>query len=202
MKLFKRLMAVALAGMMALTVLTGCSSVNEKEFVAILNDALKTPLIAAQLKEKDIGIKEFKAADSDVNHKTAAVAEIVRNAKVNEGEGIDEILTAKHADIQNALVGKNDTNKYIVSYATKVTYGSKLFQTFDDGLDVVEVFTHMDKNVFANKELMTNRETKDATALVGFTDVNVNGKTYTLVVMKVPTVEKAPQDGGDIDIGG
>ena len=200
MKLFKRLMAVALAGMMALTVLTGCSSVNEKEFVAILNDALKTPLVAAKL--EDFGIKEFKAADSDVNHKTAAVAEIVRNAEVKEGEGIDEVLTAKHEDIRNALVGKNDTNKYIVSYATKVTYGSKLFQTFDDGLDVVEVFTHLDKNVFANKELMTNRETKDATALVGFTDVNVNGKTYTLVVMKVPTVEKTPQDGGDIDIGG
>ena len=200
MKLFKRLMAVALAGMMALTVLTGCSSVNEKEFVAILNDALKTPI--AEKYVEVFGIKEFKAADSDVNHKTAAVAEIVRNAEVKEGEGIDEILTAKHGDIQNALVGKNDTNKYIVSYATKVAYGSKLFQTFDDGLDVVEVFTHLDKNVFANKELMTNRETKDATALVGFTDVNVNGKTYTLVVMKVPTVEKAPQDGGDIDIGG
>ena len=199
MKLFKRLMAVALAGMMALTVLTGCSSVNEKEFVAILNDALKTPI--AEKYVEVFGIKEFKAADSDVNHKTAAVAEIVRNAEVKEGEGIDEILTAKHGDIQNALVGKNDTNKYIVSYATKVAYGSKLFQTFDDGLDVVEVFTHMDKNVFANKELMTNRETKDATALVGFTDVNVNGKTYTLVVMKAPTVE-APVDGGDIDIGG
>ena len=200
MKLFKRLMAVALAGMMALTVLTGCSSVNEKEFVAILNDALKTPLIANSA--GDIGIKEFKAADGDVNHKTAAVAEIVRNAEVKEGEGIDEVLKAKHADIQKVLVGQNDTNEYIVSYATKVTYGSKLFQTFDDGLDVVEVFTHLDKNVFANKELMTNRETKDATALVGFTDVNVNGKTYTLVVMKVPTVEKAPQDGGDIDLGG
>ena len=197
MKLFKRLMAVALAGMMALTVLTGCSSVNEKEFVAILNDALKTPLVASYV--KDIGIKEFKAADGDVNHKTAAVAEIVRNAEVKEGEGIDEVLKAKHGDIQKVLVGQNDTNEYIVSYATKVTYGSKLFQTFDDGLDVVEVFRNMKGNTFNGSD---DREPKDATALVGFTDVNVNGKTYTLVVMKVPTVEKAPQDGGDIDIGG
>ena len=188
MKLFKRLMAVALAGMMALTVLTGCSSVNEKEFVAILNDALKTPLLASKL--ADEGIKEFKAADSDVNHKTAAVADIVRNAEVKEGEGMDDVLTAKRDDIKKVLVGVNDTNVYIVSYATKVTYGSKLFQTFDDGLDVVEVFQHMDKNVFVNKELMAKREKKDATALVGFTDVNVNGKTYTLVVMKAPTVEK------------
>lgn len=188
MKLFKRLLAVALAGMMALTVLTGCSSVNEKEFVAILNDALKTPLATSYVGK--LGIKEFKAADSDVNHKTAAVADIVRNAEVKEGEGIDEVLAAKHEDIKKVLVGENDTNMYFVSYATKVTYGSKLFQTFDDGLDVVEVFTHMDKNMFVNKELMTKREMKDATVLVGFTDVNVNGKTYTLVVMKAPTVEK------------
>ena len=186
MKLFKRLMAVALAGMMALTVLTGCSSVNEKEFVAILNDALKTPLATKYVEV--FGIKEFKAADSDVNHKTAAVAEIVRNAKVNEGEGIDEVLKAKHEDLQKVLVGQKDTNVYFVSYATKVTYGSKLFQTFDDGLDVVEVIKNMKDNIFAD-ESMGERGPKDATALVGFTDVNVNGKTYTLVVMKVPTVE-------------
>lgn len=192
MKLFKRLMAVALAGMMALTVLTGCSSVNEKEFVAILNDALKTPLATSYVAR--IGIKEFKAADSDVNHKTAAVADIVRNAEVKEGEGMDEVLKAKKADIQKVLVGENDTNMYFVSYATKVTYGSKLFQTFDDGLDVVEVFKHMENNMFANEELMDGREMKDATVLVGFTDVNVNGKTYTLVVMKAPTVE-APATG-------
>ena len=192
MKLFKRLLAVALAGMMALTVLTGCSSVNEKEFVAILNDALKTPLAASYVAR--IGIKEFKAADSDVNHKTAAVADIVRNAEVKEGEGIDEVLEAKRADIKKVLVGENDTNMYFVSYATKVTYDSKLFQTFDDGLDVVEVFKNMERNMFANEELMDGREMKDATVLVGFTDVNVNGKTYTLVVMKAPTVE-APATG-------
>ena len=192
MKLFKRLMAVALAGMMALTVLTGCSSVNEKEFVAILNDALKTPLAASYVAR--IGIKEFKAADSDVNHKTAAVADIVRNAEVKEGEGMDDVLTAKRDDIKKVLVGENDTNMYFVSYATKVTYDSKLFQTFDDGLDVVEVFKNMERNMFANEELMDGREMKDATVLVGFTDVNVNGKTYTLVVMKAPTVE-APATG-------
>lgn len=194
MKLFKRLMAVALAGMMALTVLTGCSSVNEKEFVAILNDALKSPFASSATEDSELDIKEFKAADSDVNHKTAAVADIVRNAEVGEKDNLDTVLKAKKADIQKALVGQDDTNVYIVSYATKVTYDSKLFQTFDDGLDVVEVFTHIKGNTFVNEKLMAGREVKDATVLVGFTDVNVNGKTYTLVVMKAPTVE-APATG-------
>lgn len=189
MKLFKRLMAVALAGMMALTVLTGCSSVNEKEFIAILNDALKTPLASSETEEEGFDIKEFKAADAEVNNKTAAVAEIVRNAEVGENDKLATVLAAKREDIKKVLVGENDTNVYMVSYATKVTYGSKLFQTFDDGLDVVEVFKHMGDNTFANEELMANREMKDATVLVGFTDVNVNGKTYTLVVMKAPTVK-------------
>ena len=38
MKLFKRLLAVALAGVLALTVLTGCGGVNQKELAAILGD--------------------------------------------------------------------------------------------------------------------------------------------------------------------
>ena len=39
MKMFKKLMAVALAGVMALAVLTGCgTSVNEKEIIKIFND--------------------------------------------------------------------------------------------------------------------------------------------------------------------
>ena len=40
MKLFKKLMAVALAGAMALTVLTGCGSVvNQKELFSVIKDA-------------------------------------------------------------------------------------------------------------------------------------------------------------------
>ena len=42
MKMFKKLMAIALAGVMALAVLTGCgSSLNEKEIIKQMNDQLK-----------------------------------------------------------------------------------------------------------------------------------------------------------------
>ena len=42
MKMFKKLMAIALAGVMALAVLTGCgSSLNEKELIKQMNDELK-----------------------------------------------------------------------------------------------------------------------------------------------------------------
>ena len=199
MKLFKRLMAVALAGVMALTVLTGCSSVNEKEILAILNDALKTPLVESRMPEKEI--KEFKAADAEVNNKTNAVAKLINEAEVAEGEDIKDVIAKlnKADKIENILVGENDTNRYMVGYATKVSYDSKLFNTFKDGLDVVELLLNAAGNKYNE---LDNREAKDATALVGFKDVTVNGKVYTIAVIKVPTVERTPQDGGDIDIGG
>ena len=192
MKLFKRLLAVALAGMMALTVLTGCSSVNEKEILAILNDTLKTPLVESRLPEKEI--KEFKAADAEVNNKTNAVAKLINEAEVAEGEDIKDVIAKLNdADkIENILVGENDTNQYMVGYATKVSYDSKLFNTFKDGLDVVELLLNAMKNSYNGQQ--AGREMKDATALVGFKDVTVNGKVYTIAVIKAPTVE-APATG-------
>ena len=191
MKLFKRLLAVALAGMMALTVLTGCSSVNEKEILAILNDALKSPLVGSRLDE----IKEFKAADAEVNNKTNAVAKLINEAEVAEGEDIEDVIAKlnKEHKIENILVGENDTNQYMVGYATKVSYDSKLFNTFKDGLDVVELLLNAMKNSYNGQQ--AGREMKDATALVGFKDVTVNGKVYTIAVIKAPTVEKAPAVG-------
>ena len=196
MKMMKKLMAVALAGVMALTVLTGCSSVNEKEILAILNDVLKTPLVESRLEENEI--KEFKAADAEVNNKTNAVAKLINEAEVAEGEDIEDVIYNLNEEdkIENILVGENDTNRYMVGYATKVSYDSKLFNTFKDGLDVVELLLNAAGNKYNELE---SREAKDATALVGFKDVTVNGKVYTIAVIKVPTVEKI--DGGDIDLG-
>ena len=198
MKMMKKLMAVALAGVMALTVLTGCSSVNEKEVLAILNDAWKSPMLEMLSNQYDI--KEFKAADAEVNNKTNAVAKLINEAEVAEGEDIKNVIVKLNREdkIENILVGENDTNYYMVGYATKVSYDSKLFNTFKDGLDVVELMLHATENDYNE---LNDREIKEATALVGFKDVTVNGKVYTIAVIKVPTVEWIPQDGGDIDFG-
>ena len=94
MKMFKKLMAVALAGVMAMAVLTGCgSSLNEKEVIAVINDAIKSPL--AKVVEDETGEKNveitFKAADSELKDKTKAVAGIVEE-KIGEKDTIDSPL--------------------------------------------------------------------------------------------------------------
>ena len=56
MKMFKKLMAVALAGVLALTVLTGCgSSVDRKEFVRFLNDSFKYATASGVIELSDAG---------------------------------------------------------------------------------------------------------------------------------------------------
>ena len=195
MKMFKKLMAVALAGVMALAVLTGCgSSVNEKEVIAVINDAIKAPLgkvVEGETGEKNVEIT-FKAADSELKNKTKAVAGIVEE-KIGEKDTIDTILTSKKKAIFDALAGKDrkDTNMYIVSYATKVKYDSKLFNTLNEGINALEIAENItkDKVVYVSDEV-ANYETK-GTGMMAFQDVTVNGKTYTIVVMKVDTQKKA-----------
>lgn len=197
MKMFKKLMAVALAGVMAMAVLTGCgSSLNEKEVIAVINDAIKSPLakfVEDETGEKNVEIT-FKAADSELKDKTKAVVGIVEE-KIGEKDTIDTILQnkAKRNAILDALAGKDrkDTNMYLVSYATKVKYDSKLFNTLNEGINALEIAQNITKNkvAYVSTEI-ANYETK-GTGMMAFQDVTVNGKTYTIVVMKIDMQKKA-----------
>lgn len=190
MKVFKKLMAVALAGVMALAVLTGCgSSLNEREIINILNDAAKSPMAKSAMAGKGVTADvTFKAADSELNGKAKAVAGIVEE-NIGEKDTIESIFLNrdKRVAITKALIGedKSDKNLYIVSYATKVKYDSKFMNTMKDALDIVEVFSNMNKGVYACGMTEGFKTTGDA--WVAFKDVNVNGNTYTIVVMKVAT---------------
>lgn len=188
MKMFKKLMAVALAGVMALAVLTGCgSSVNEKEIIAIVNDAVKATVagVVGEVtgEEKEI---TFKAADSELKDKTKAVAGIVEE-KIGEKDTIDSILTNKKEAILDALAGKDrkDTNMYLVSYATKVKYDSKLFNTLNEGINALEIAQKIGKNKVVHVSTEIGNYEAKGTGMMAFQDVTVNGKTYTIVVMKV-----------------
>lgn len=187
MKMFKKLMAIALAGVMALAVLTGCgSSLNEREIINILNDAAKSPMAKSAM--ADAGVTKditFKAADAELNGKAKAVAGIIEE-NIGEKDTIESIFKNKEAAIVKALIGEDqsDKNQYIVSYATKVKYDSKFMNTMKDALDIVEVFSNMYKGVACG---MTEGVETTGDAWVAFKDVNVNGNTYTIVVMKMAT---------------
>lgn len=179
MKMFKKLMAVALAGVMALAVLTGCgTSLNEKELIKQMNDQLTyTSMVDPSFKN----YKEFKA-DKEMDAKAETIAKKVAEKAKTQAE---IVTVLKSDDVKNILVGKDDTNIYNVSYVKSVSYGSKYYKTNKDMVDL-QVIDENAKEHFDSTALV-GREVKDAVVGVGFADATVGGSVYTIVVMKVPT---------------
>lgn len=187
MKMFKKLMAIALAGVMALAVLTGCgTSVNEKEIIRIFNDTLKTAKAVSIMESQDIKIKEVKA-DSGMKQKAQSVAKIMAT-DVEEDSTWETQLKAKRDEIQKAVAGDDTTNWYKVGFAPKVKYDSKLYNTLDSGIDVLSILT---MGVTFNTENTDYEAVDGAVSLIGFADTTINGVTYTVAVIKIPTQKKA-----------
>ncbi len=186
MKMFKKLMAVALAGVMALAVLTGCgTSVNEKEIIKIFNDTLKTTAAEQAMTEKDVKINSVKA-DSGMKEKAQSVAKIMAT-DVKEDSTWKTQLDAKWDEIKKAVAGSDTTNQYMVGFAPKVKYDSKLYNTLDSGIDALSIIKNSKIiNVNVDYEAVDG-----AVSLIGFADVTINGATYTVAVIKVPTQKKA-----------
>lgn len=184
MKMFKKLMAVALAGVMALAVLTGCgTSVNEKEVIKIFNDTLKTAAAGEAMKEKDVKIYSVKA-DSDMKAKAQSVAEIMAT---DEKTTWKDQRDAKKTEIQKAVAGDDTTNEYLVGFAPKVKYDSKLYNTLDSGIDALSIIKN---SIILNSIISENPEYEaidGAVSLIGFADTTINGTTYTVAVIKIPT---------------
>lgn len=179
MKMFKKLMAIALAGVMALAVLTGCgTSLNGKELIKQMNDQLTyTSMVDPSFKN----YKEFKA-DKEMDAKAETIAKKVAEKAKTQAE---IVTVLKSDDVKNILVGKDDTNIYEVSYVKSVSFGSKYYKTNKDMVDL-QVIDENAKEHFDSTALV-GREVKDAVVGVGFADATVGGSVYTIVVMKVPT---------------
>ncbi len=184
MKMFKKLMAIALAGVMALAVLTGCgTSVNEKEIIRIFNDTLKTMAAEQAMAEKDVKIYSVKA-DSGMKEKAQSVAKIMATDVKEDSTWMTQWEDAKKwEEIQKAVAGNDTTNHYWVGFAPKVKYDSKLYNTLDSGIDALSIIKNI-KPISMNAEY---EPVDGAVSLIGFADTTINGVTYTVAVIKIPT---------------
>ena len=141
MKMFKKLMAVALAGVLALTVLTGCgSSVDRKEFVRYLNDNVKFLAGSGMIELSDAGKEQAdkvialvqeaynktaddKKADFDPMKALKNEAEITRPSKLNPNyESVEKALgltkDTKDTYMFNVVTVDKNTSEYNKKYAT------------------------------------------------------------------------------------
>lgn len=183
MKMFKKLMAIALAGVMALAILTGCgSTLNEKELIKQMNDQLT---VNSMTNSSYKGFKEFKA-DKEMDAKAATIAKKVAEKAKTQAE-IDTVLAS--AEMKEIVLGKDDTNVYMISYVKSVSFGSKYYKTNKDMVDLGVIENNATR--YFDSTALVGRETKDAVVGVGFADATVGDSVYTIVVMKVPTQKKA-----------
>ena len=177
--MFKKLMAIALAGVMALAVLTGCgTSLNEKELIKQMNDQLT---ISSMTNSSYKGFKEFKA-DKEMDAKAETIAKKVAEKAKTQAE-IETVL--KSNEVKEIVLGKDDTNVYMISYVKSVSFGSKYYKTNKDMVDLGVIENNATR--YYDSTALVGRETKDAVVGVGFADVTVGDSVYTIVVMKVPT---------------
>ncbi len=172
MKMMKKLMAVALAGVMALTLLAGCGSmIEEKEIVACLSDAYKgwtgksismTAASSDEAVKAASTLKEFQAEHPE---------ETIESMLGSDGTAFNVLRAALKAD--------NETDGIVVSYAKLEEYQSKLYSER--------------KNMVIASELMGNVETVYATfnpwtaeeATVSLTVEKFGDDNYVIAVVRL-----------------
>ena len=141
MKMFKKLMAVALAGVMALTVLTGCAgTINKKEYVNVMNDLLKvsgedyTVEQGSDKLAKEVLAKVEVYAENhnrgEMRTKTAVAYDVLKDLTYRD---VDD------ADIIKAIVPDGAKDQYTLMWTQLNDYESKAFKNNESAVNVVKM---------------------------------------------------------------
>lgn len=150
MKMFKKLMAVALAGVMALVVLTGCAGdvVNKKEILAQLNDSAKGGITyteeSTDKADKVIALAKKAYDETEDDEKT--------NFDINKALfGTYYYMNPDVAAVSKAL-GVTDKTKdqYIVRIAEVAKRDSEYFQKHSTALTLSTASSVRLNNVYAS----------------------------------------------------
>ncbi len=176
MKMFKKLMAVALAGVMALVVLTGCASnaVSTKEILACINDTLAR-----------YGNVKFVAAQNDDEAKAAMKIFQTYKAEHKEAE-IEEVVENSLAKVAEQLKARDNTKEEIlVSYAKVDELTSQSLKERQNKELAMELLSE------ENMKSLNGRTWKnDATGTISMQMDKIGDDTYIVAVIHVPAVEE------------
>ena len=184
MKMFKKLMAVALAGVMALTVLTGCAgTINKKEYFNVLSDMAKMDDITLERGTDELANNVLsKVKDYAENHSQGIygtvdqMAAYALNSADIESEGKD------YAKIRS-IVPDGAKEQYTVMWAPMDEYKSKDFQNMQELLNVAKSNSETLNKIAAGYKL-------DNTATVSIASRKIGDTTF-LVIVSVQAVKEA-----------
>lgn len=162
MKLFKRLLAVALAGVLALTVLTGCGGINQKELAAILGDM-------------DGGVTYQNIGEEEANKAFDAIQEAYQKLPEDHQENFS-VYYVRDA-VKTALGIQNDTKEwYRVSFAKMEEFSSEYLKQHD--VYALAMLVRSNSVGFGGTREPSNQGT------ISMKSVQFNGAEYLVVVTK------------------
>lgn len=194
MKMLKKVAAIALAGVLALSVLTGCGSKNSTGTVVDgLNDL-------AKLNNDSVTY----VADSQMDEKAAAIAKTVTDKVGKEdfsGKTLDQIEAAlrQNRELMGALTPLMTFDAAVPGDETKPLYSFSI-------VDMGQSFNIADgKNAYYALSMMQNRTAMNypknhedgyyydekGTCKVGTATCTIGGKQYMVAVLQCPMVKVA-----------
>lgn len=165
MKLFKRLLAVALAGVLALTVLTGCGGVNQKELAAILGDM--------------DGVTYQNMGEEEANK----VFDAIQKAYPGLSEADQKNFHVGYVEdaVKTALGIQDDTKDlYRVSFARMEKFSSEYLKQHD--VYALAKLVRRDSVELTGRDTLYYRLSNQGT--ISMKSVQFNGAEYLVVVTK------------------
>ena len=186
MKMFKKLMAVALAGVLALTVLTGCgSSVDRKEFVRFLNDSFKYSTAS--------GVMEFSDAGKEQADKVIALVQEAYNKTADDKKADFDPMKALENEVKISGPSKLNPRYESVEKAlglTKDTKDTYLFNVVAVDKNTSEFNQKYATSQLAQKAMeslvpLVYSDDQGNKGTVSFDTVTLGDTEYLVVVAKI-----------------
>ena len=200
MKLYRKLTTVLLAGVVALTVLTGCKTAVPKtaedkyaEYIAIMNDCLKSKKLDDEVSWDILRVKEFKQ-DMGMNAAAQSTAKILQ-VEIEKGNNDLCENTSVKAELKKLLIkdGK-DKNIYSIACVKNTVYESAYFNGRKQYELVQELFKTENEIQLDDVVDEGYNMAENAVVLTGFAEVKVKEDTYIVVVMQIPTELWVPEE--------
>ena len=175
MKMAKKLLAVVLAGVLALSVLTGCGgAVSAKTIAEAMSD--KTIAEAMSDVSKDEGF--VYEADPELNEKARQIAEMIRT----KGKGNDSgKKTDIYGEIMRNIMGDDYADKYVWIAAT-TTKGNNVMTQASNLLEDVDADSNINSAVADDKSPAKVRS-------IGTAPITMNGVDYLFAVITADAVQ-------------
>ena len=174
MKMAKKLLAVVLAGVLALSVLTGCGgAVSTKAIAEAMSD--KTIAEAMSDVSKDEGF--VYEADPELNEKARQIAEMIRTKGKGNGSGNEKDIYDKIM----AIMGPDYADKY-VWIAETTTKGCDVMTQASNLLEDVDIDSNINSKVAKGKNPAKVRS-------IGTAPIIVNGVDYLFAVITADAVQ-------------